>query len=130
MSAVKFPHGFRIRGSVFNPRKRVVAAAAFDAYRLCDPRAEIHEESYLSAFQFADDFAAHLATTRSPGGFAGGTWSPYLWWDIDRGEPGGRRRQKGNRRNEQRGTDEGAQFHRVAGPFGQGVPGASIGTHG
>jgi len=89
MSTVEFPHGFRIRGPVFNPRKRVVAAAAFEAYRLCDPRAEIDEESYLSAFRFADDFAVHLATTRSPGGFAGGTWSPYLWWDIDRGEPGG-----------------------------------------
>lgn len=89
MDAIEFTHGFRIQGRIFNPRKRVVAAVAFDAYRLCDPRAEIHEESYLSAFQFGDDFAAYLATNGSPGGFAGGTWSPYVWWDIDRDEPSG-----------------------------------------
>lgn len=79
-----FPHSFRIRGAVFNPRKRVQAVAAFEAYRLCDPRACVEEESYLGVFQFGDDFAEHLARTRSPRGFAGGTWSRYVWWDIDR----------------------------------------------
>jgi len=43
----------------------------------------------LSAFQFADDFAEHLARTGSPAGFAGETWATYVWCDVDRDESAG-----------------------------------------
>ena len=84
MSAAEFPHTFRILGGPHNRRMRVVGAVAFDAYRRCDARARVSEESYLGAFQLGEDFAAHLAKTRSTSGFAGKSWSPYIWWDIDR----------------------------------------------
>jgi hypothetical protein len=86
MSVGEYPHSFRIRGKIFNTRKRVEAAAAFDAYRTCAPVAHIDEESYLGVFQFREEFAVHLAETGSPGGFAGCTWSAYVWWDVDRDE--------------------------------------------
>jgi len=43
----------------------------------------------LSAFQFGDDFAAHLARTGSTAGFVGETWAPIVWCDIDRDEAAG-----------------------------------------
>ncbi|MCE9629453.1 MAG: hypothetical protein K8S94_01860 [Planctomycetia bacterium] len=57
---------------------------AFDAYRRCDPRARVIEESYLGVFQFGEDFAVHLAKTRSTRGFVGKTWSNFIWLDVDR----------------------------------------------
>ena len=84
MSEAEFPNTFRILGSPHNRRMRVVGAVAFDACRRCDARARVSEESYLGAFQFGEDFAAHLAKTRSTSGFAGKSWSPFIWWDIDR----------------------------------------------
>ncbi len=89
MSVATHPHGFRIVGPCTGDRRRVDAVTAFRAYASCDARATVTSEAYLSAFQFADDFAEHLARTGSPAGFAGSTWAPYVWCDIDRDEPAG-----------------------------------------
>lgn len=84
MSAAEFPHTFRIVGGPHNRRMRVDATTAFDACRRCDVRARVAEESYLGAFQFGEDFAVHLAKTRSTSGFVGKSWSPFIWMDVDR----------------------------------------------
>lgn len=89
MSAATHPHGFRIVGPCTGDRRRVDAGTAFRAYCQCDSRANVGVEAYLSAFQFAGDFAEHLARTGSPAGFNGSTWAPYLWADIDRDEAAG-----------------------------------------
>jgi hypothetical protein len=62
---------------------------AFRAYCHCDAKAGVDREAYLSAFQFDDGFARHLAHTGSPAGFTGSTWAPFLWCDVDRGESAG-----------------------------------------
>jgi len=80
----KYLYTFRIIGAAHNSRRLVHAAAAFDAYRLCDPRARMDEESFLGAFCFGEDFAEHLRKTGSTKHFSGSTWSPMIWWDIDR----------------------------------------------
>ena len=78
------PYGFRIVGSCRETRRLVDAAAAFSGYATCDKQAEVTSESYLSAFQFGDEFRRHLEMTGSTKGYAGPCWSPWLWWDIDR----------------------------------------------
>jgi hypothetical protein len=89
MSATTHPHGFRIVGPCTGDRRRVHAPTAFAAYCHCDAKAGVEREAYLSAFQFGDDFAEHLARTGSPAGFAGSTWAPQLWFDIDRDKANG-----------------------------------------
>ena len=89
MSAGTHPHGFRIVGPCSGDRRRVDAARAFAAYNACDARAGVEREAYLSAFQFGDDFAEHLARSGSPAGFTGSTWSPFIWLDVDRDESAG-----------------------------------------
>jgi hypothetical protein len=89
VSATTHPHGFRIVGPCSGDRRRVDAATAFRAYCQCDTRANVEAEAYLSAFQFADDFAEHLARTGSPAGFNGETWAPFVWLDVDRDERAG-----------------------------------------
>lgn len=84
MSATTHPHGFRIVGPCTGDRRRVDAATALRAYCHCDARANVENEAYLSAFQFGDDFAEHLARTGSPAGFNGSTWAPFVWLDVDR----------------------------------------------
>lgn len=89
MSADTFNVGFRIVGPCTGERRRVKAAETFAAYCRCDTRAGVEQEAYLSAFQFDDGFAEHLARTGSPAGFAGSTWAPFVWLDIDRDESAG-----------------------------------------
>jgi hypothetical protein len=89
VSATTHPHGFRIVGPCTGDRRRVDAAEAFRAYCRCDARANVEAEAYLSAFQFAGDFAEHLARTGSPAGFTGSTWAPFVWLDVDRDESAG-----------------------------------------
>jgi hypothetical protein len=89
MSATTHPHGFRIIGPCTGDRRRVHAPTAFAAYCHCDAKAGVEREAYLSAFQFDDGFAEHLARTGSPAGFTGSTWAPYLWADVDRDESAG-----------------------------------------
>ena len=89
MNATTHRHGFRILGPCTGDRRRVDAATARAAYCRCDERARVGQEAYLSAFQFGDDFAEHLARTSSPAGFTGSTWAPLLWADIDRDEAAG-----------------------------------------
>jgi hypothetical protein len=76
--------GFRIVGPTSNDRRLINWPAAFGAYADCDTRAEIEREAYLSAFCFGDDFAEHLNRFGSVRGFEGATWSPWVWFDIDR----------------------------------------------
>jgi hypothetical protein len=89
MSTTTHPHGFRIVGPCSGDRRRVDARMTFQAYCQCDARASIEAETYLSAFQFGDDFALLLARTGSPAGFGGSTWSPFVWLDVDRDESAG-----------------------------------------
>jgi hypothetical protein len=89
MSATMHPHGFRIVGPCHGTRRRVHADTAFRAYCQCDPKAGVDGEAYLSAFQFGDDFAEHLARTGSPARFSGSTWAPFVWCDVDRDESAG-----------------------------------------
>lgn len=89
MSATTHPHGFRIVGPCTGDRRRVHAPTAFTAYCRCDAKAGVEREAYLSAFTFGDDFAEHLARTGSPAGFAGSTWAPFVWLDVDRDDAAG-----------------------------------------
>lgn len=89
MSAETFNVGFRIDGPCSGERRRVKAAETFAAYCRCDSRAGVEREAYLSAFTFDAGFAEHLARTGSPAGFAGATWSPFVWFDVDRDEANG-----------------------------------------
>jgi hypothetical protein len=81
-----FGFGFLIEGDVFQARRRVNAAVAFRAFAELDPLAKLDGESYLSAFQFGDDFASYLTATKSVREFAGPCWSPWLTFDIDRAD--------------------------------------------
>jgi len=81
-----YPNGFRVVGPTWQARRLVDAAAAFAAHAACDPRADLDKECYLSAFQFGDDFRRHLETTGSTAEFAGASWSPWIWFDVDRAE--------------------------------------------
>jgi hypothetical protein len=75
--------GYRIAGGLTSRRRLVDAGAAFAAYAACDPRAEVHHESYLSAFWFGADFRDHLGRTGSPKGYDGPCWAPFVWFDLD-----------------------------------------------
>lgn len=83
MNTEPCPYGFRVLGNVMEERRLIDHAAAFHAYAECDPKAECGRESYLSAFQFCDDFRAHMEQHRTPKGFAGACWSDWLWFDLD-----------------------------------------------
>lgn len=84
-----FPQGFRIHGGPHNPRLLVDAATVFQAYQNCDPRARVHEEGYLSVFQYDATFGEYLARYGSTAGFIGATWAPVIYFDVDRDEPSG-----------------------------------------
>jgi hypothetical protein len=78
------PYGFRILGDCTAERRLVDAGAALRGYSLCDDRAEVAREAYLSAFSFGEDFRQHLESTGSTKGFAGDCWAQFIWWDMDR----------------------------------------------
>lgn len=59
---------------------------AFHAYADCDPRCELEEESYLSAFHFDSQFANYLKEHQTTKNYNGPCWSPFLWFDIDNEE--------------------------------------------
>ncbi len=84
MNASSFTVGFRVVGPLDGPRRRIHHPTAFDAYRMCDPRAVNGEEAYLSAFCFDAAFSEHLAATGSTKGFSGATWAPLIYFDVDR----------------------------------------------
>jgi hypothetical protein len=65
MNAADFSYGFRVLGDCRAPRRLIDAGAALAAYATCDTRAQLDHESYLSAFQFAEGFRAHLNATGS-----------------------------------------------------------------
>ena len=77
------PFGFRIVGDCRNERRLIDWPSAFLAYAECDKRTETNRESYLSAFCFGDEFRTRLGATGTTKGYAGETWSPWLWFDID-----------------------------------------------
>ncbi|HVA46157.1 MAG TPA: DNA primase [Pirellulales bacterium] len=80
------PYGFRVVGSTWEVRRLVDAATALSAHCSCDPKAELHRECYLSAFQYGDDFRRHLEVTGSTAEFTGECWAPWLWFDVDRAD--------------------------------------------
>lgn len=84
MTPFGYRFGFRVLGNCSKARRIVDAPKALAGYAACDELAEVKREAYLSAFQFAGDFAEHLRRTGSPKGFAGACWTPWLWHDIDR----------------------------------------------
>lgn len=84
MTADSFCVGYRVEGPLAGPRRRIHHPTAFDAYRICDPRAVNGQEAYLSHFCYDETFADHLATTGSTKGFAGATWAPVIYLDKDR----------------------------------------------
>lgn len=79
-------YGFRIVGACTEQRRLVDWRAAFSGYASCDTRAELHRESYLSAFTFGEDFSKHLDATGSTKGFDGICGADYIWWDLDRAD--------------------------------------------
>jgi hypothetical protein len=89
MSEATHPHGYRIAGPCHGARRYVDAQKAWSAYCSCDTKAAVDREGYLSAFQFDQGFVEHLSQTGSTRGFTGSTWSPFVWFDIDRDEADG-----------------------------------------
>lgn len=87
MTHTDCPYGFRVVGSVTEPRRLVNAAAAFAGHCAVDALSQPDRECYLSAFQFGSDFSDHHRRFGTPKGFAGPCWSPWLWIDIDRDDP-------------------------------------------
>lgn len=81
-----FRYGFRILGDCRSERRLVMADRAFQAYAGCDEAAEVHSESFLSAFQFDEHFDAHMRIEKTTKGFKGPSWSRWLWCDIDNAE--------------------------------------------
>ncbi len=77
------PYGFLIRGAATGRRRLTQADAAFVAFASCDPVADVDRESFLSVFQYGEDFRQHLESTGSTKDFQGICWAPFLWWDID-----------------------------------------------
>jgi len=75
---------FRLLGARNAKRRLVDATAACSAYAACDPQCELKKEAYLS-FWYGDDFRSYLSEYGTTQGFQGNCWSPYLWFDIDRG---------------------------------------------
>ena len=84
MNSEPYTLGFCVVGNSFEERRLIDHAAAFNPHAECNPKAEVDKESYLSAFQFGADFKVYLQRQRTPKGFAGSCWSPWLWLDIDR----------------------------------------------
>lgn len=83
MHSTDYPYAFRILGPLDGPRRRVDAEAAIAAYCMCDERARVDYEAYLSHFQFDESFREHLAATGSTRDFVGNTWAEDLIFDID-----------------------------------------------
>lgn len=77
-------YGFRIKGDCRNERRLIHWPTAFDAYCQCDDRADVNNESYLSAFTFGSAFRQHLERTGSTKGYDGECFALWLWFDIDR----------------------------------------------
>jgi hypothetical protein len=86
MNAADFRFGFRIVGDCTEARRLVDSTAAFAGYCRCDANADVTREAYLSAFTF--DAAMQRRADRwnrlDVKGFDGPTYSPFIWFDIDR----------------------------------------------
>ena len=78
-----FKFGFRVVGNCRNERHLINWDAAFLAHCADDPLAENENECYLSAFMYGDDFRSHHEQQGTTKGYAGETWSHWLWFDID-----------------------------------------------
>lgn len=76
---------FRVLGSRNAKRRPVDATAAWSAYASCNPQCELEKESFLSLW-YCEDFRRHLSECGTPKQFNGICWSPWLWFDIDRGD--------------------------------------------
>ncbi|NMC19182.1 MAG: hypothetical protein GYA33_02075 [Thermogutta sp.] len=78
-----FPFGFRVLGRTSASRRPVNWDKAFAAYCQCDPRADLVAPAWMSAFRFGEDFRSYLESHGTTKGYAGPTWSQWLWFDID-----------------------------------------------
>lgn len=83
---VAYKLGFRIVGSVREPRRLVDWDVAFAAYSNCDTRAELEKEAFLSAFTFGADFRDRKDEWGNVNvkGFTGPCASKWVNWDVDR----------------------------------------------
>ena len=88
MTPPEYRFGFRVLGPATEARRLIEWATAFRAYAACDPRAECGREAYLSAFVFGAEFRRHLESTGSTAGYAGPSWAPFIWFDLDRDQLG------------------------------------------
>jgi hypothetical protein len=75
---------FRVVGPLSGERRLCEGAVAFIACCRCDPAARTDTESYLSAFQFDEEFQRFVNEHGTVAGFSGPTWALYIWFDIDR----------------------------------------------
>jgi hypothetical protein len=86
MTAAATTYGLRVVGDYRERRRTVDASAALAGYAACDPRAEIHRESYLSAFAFGREMRDLLNDTGSVRDYRGPCGLTHVWWDIDRAD--------------------------------------------
>lgn len=75
---------FRVLGPLSGARQLVPADTAFAACCRNDPRANLDNEQYISAFRFGEDLRDHTQETGSVRGFAGPCWASWVWFDLDR----------------------------------------------
>jgi hypothetical protein len=78
-----YRYGFRVVGGPLEKRWPIIWANAFTAHLQADDRCKLDQESYLSAFTFADDFKAHMVAEGSPKKFNGSCWTSWLPIDLD-----------------------------------------------
>ncbi len=88
MTHPKAPAGFLVFGDPTSRRLVVSAADAFAAYAgLGDDRVDPTAEAYQSMFRFPRGLEGYMSVNGdSISGYAGETWSPWLWFDIDRSD--------------------------------------------
>lgn len=77
-------YGYRIVGNALQRRRLIDSGSALAAYARCDDAANVNAESYLSAFDYGDDFRQHMEQHQTPKGFDGVCYSRWLVFDIDR----------------------------------------------
>lgn len=77
------PYGFRVAGGLYGRRLRGPAVEVFERYCAGESPCD-GVETYLSVFQFGEDFKSFQLRTNGVRGFAGSTWATWIWFDIDR----------------------------------------------
>ncbi len=76
-------YGFRVAGGLYGRRLRGPAVEAFERYCAGESPCD-GDETYLSVFQFGEDFKSFQLRTNGVRDFVGSTWATWIWFDIDR----------------------------------------------